>query len=164
MGLDATHKVQIHTGTPSGDKPGAIERFVAAWEGLPPGVQSRLAIENDERLFSLADNLQIHRQTGVPLVFDTFHHSLYNNGETLSEALDLLMPAWEGHGPAMIDYSTQDESKPPGAHTRSIDAEHFARVFAELAQRNVDVMLEIKDKEASVLVAMSIAGARFERR
>ena len=46
-----------------------------------------LALENDERLFPLADNLAIHARTGIPLVFDTFHHSLFNAGESLGEAL-----------------------------------------------------------------------------
>jgi UV DNA damage endonuclease len=158
MGLDGTHKVQIHTGVPGDDKPAAIERFVASWHALPDPVRARLAIENDERLFSLADNLAIHARTGIPLVFDTFHHTLFNTGESLAEALDLVQPTWEGHGPAMLDYSTQDSTKPSGAHTQSIDPADFAAVYPLLAKHDVDVMLEIKDKEASVLVAMEIAG------
>lgn len=156
MGLDGTHKVQIHTGAPGDDKAAAIDRFVAAWHDLSPHVRDRLAIENDERLFSLADNLVIHARTGVPLVFDTFHHSLFNTGESLAEALDLVAPTWEGHGPAMIDYSTQDPAKQPGAHAATIDIADFARVVPDLRRHNSDVMLEIKDKEASALTAIGL--------
>ncbi len=156
MGLDGTHKVQIHTGVPGDDKPAAIDRFAAAWDALPRHVRNRLAIENDERLFSLADNLAIHARTGVPLVFDTFHHSLFNSGESLDEVLDLVAPTWLGHGPAMIDYSTQDPAKQPGAHAASIDAADFARTLPHLRRHDLDVMLEIKDKETSALTALAI--------
>lgn len=156
MGLDGTHKVQIHTGVPGDDKAAAIDRFVAAWHELPDHVRHRLAIENDERLFSLADNLAIHDRTGVPLVFDTFHHSLFNNGESLEEALDLVQPTWVGQGPAMIDYSTQDPAKQPGAHAATIDAADFARILPALLPHDLDVMLEIKDKETSALAALTL--------
>lgn len=154
MGLDGTHKVQIHTGVPGDDKAAAIDRFVAAWHDLPHTVRDRIAIENDERLFSLADNLLIHARTGVPLVFDTFHHSLFNIGESLTEALDLVMPTWEGHGPAMVDYSTQDPAKQLGAHAATIDTADFTRILPNLRRYDLDVMLEIKDKETSALEAL----------
>lgn len=160
MGLDSDHKVQVHTGVPGDDKAAAIDRFVAAWEDAPEAVRRRLAIENDERLFSLADNLAIHAHTGVPLVFDTFHHSLFNDGETLGQALDLVQPTWIGHGPAMIDYSTQDPAKQPGAHAATIDAADLARILPDLLPHNPDIMLEIKDKETSALTALNIAKTR----
>jgi UV DNA damage endonuclease len=147
MGVDSTHRIQIHTGGVFEDKDAAIERFVRGWDALPAPVRARLAIENDERLFSLTDNLRIHAETGIPLVFDAFHHSLFNEGESLAEALDRVMPTWAGVGPAMIDYSTQDDAKGPGAHAATIDLDHFATVYPELAARDVDVMFEIKDKE-----------------
>jgi UV DNA damage endonuclease len=160
MGLDGTHKVQIHTGVPGDDKAAAIDRFAAAWHDLPPAVRARLAIENDERLFSLADNLAIHARTGVPFVFDTFHHSLFNEGEHLDEALDLVVPTWHGHGPAMIDYSTQDPAKQPGAHAATIDAAGFAHILPDLLPHDPDVMLEIKDKGTSALTALAILRTR----
>lgn len=160
IGLDHTHKMQIHTGGVFGDREQAIERFIRAWHALPKGIRARLAIENDERLFSLADNLRIHTDTGVPLVFDTFHHELFNHGESLREALDLVQPTWEGHGPAMVDYSSQAPSKAPGAHARSIDLDHFATVYPALMGRGLDVMLEIKDKEQSVVRAMTFIRER----
>jgi UV DNA damage endonuclease len=160
LGVDSIHRIQIHTGGVFGDKDAAIERFVRAWGALPEPVRARLAIENDERLFSLSDNLRIHAETGVPLVFDTFHHSLFNEGESRTDALDRVMPTWAGVGPAMIDYSTQDDAKGPGAHAASIDLDHFSTVYPELAARDVDVMFEIKDKESSVLRAMEFIQSR----
>lgn len=153
MGLDQTHKIQLHTGGVYGDKPAATDRFVAVYETLDASIRKRLVIENEERHFNLADNLRIHERTGIPLLFDTFHHDLFNDGESLAEALDLVQPTWEGHGPAMLDYSSQDPDKRWGAHTPTIDLEDFSSVLDVLDGRDVDVMLEIKDKEKSALAA-----------
>jgi len=164
LGLDHTHKIQIHTGGVYGDKPAAAARFVEEYRRLPEAIRRRLVIENDERQYSLADNLAIHAECGVPVLFDIFHHRIFNGGESLAEALDAVIPTWQGHGPAMIDYSSQNPEKQAGAHTVSIDLDDFGPVLDELAGRDVDLMLEIKDKESSVLKAMAFVQERLATR
>lgn len=151
MGLDHTHKMQIHTGGVYGDKPAATQRFIDRYRALPETITRRLVIENDERQYSLADNLAIHRETGIPLLFDVFHHAIHNAGETVPEALDLFMPTWSGHGTPSMDYSSQNPDKQVGAHTLSVDLDDFAAFHGQIGDRSLDVMLEIKDKERSVL-------------
>ena len=137
MGLDNTHKMQIHTGGVYGDKPAAMERFIARYSDLPEAIRRRLVIENDERQYTLADNLAIHHATGIPVLFDVFHHSLRNDGETVEEALDLFMPTWHGHGLPAMDYSSQNPDKQAGAHTVSVDLTDWARFAAALGDRDV---------------------------
>lgn len=155
MRLDDTHKIQIHTGGVYGDRDAATRTFIDADGQLPERVKARLVIENDERQFALADNVRMHDATGIPLLFDTFHHTLFNHGESLAEAIALAAPTWAGHGAQMLDYSSQHGERQPGAHAISIDLDDFAGVASLLVDREVDVMLEIKDKEASVLKAMA---------
>lgn len=158
LGLDHTHKIQIHVGGIYGDKPAASARFVETWRRLPELVRRRLVIENDERQYSLADAMRIHDATGIPVVFDVLHHRLFDDGESLAEALDLAMPTWTGHGPPMIDYSSQHPDRQRGAHALSLDLDDFLFVVAAIGDRDADVMLEIKDKEASALLAMASLG------
>ena len=153
MQLDHTHKMQIHTGGVYGDKPAAISRFVDTYARLPSAIRARLVIENDERQYSLADNMAIHGETGIPLLFDTFHHSILNSGESLQDAFDRFMPTWKGHGVPMMDYSSQHNERQRGAHTMSIDLDDFESVINTIGDREVDIMLEIKDKESSALRA-----------
>ena len=153
MGLDDTNKIQIHTGGVYGEKEQAIQRFIDTYATLSSRVRARLVIENDERQYSLRDNLIIHEACGIPLLFDTFHHSILNNGESLPEAFDLFMPTWNDHGTPMMDYSSQHGERRTGAHTMSIDLDDFAKVIDDLDDRDVDIMLEIKDKEQSALKA-----------
>lgn len=156
MGMDDTHKIQLHVGGVYGDKVAATRRFVDVHRELPEGVRRRLVIEHEERHYCLADLMLIHEATGVPIVFDVFHHRLYNSGESVGEALALVAPVWEGHGPMMVDYSTQDPAKRWGAHAVSIDVDDFAALVPELARHEPDVMLEIKDKEQSALRANAL--------
>jgi UV DNA damage endonuclease len=160
IGLDDTAKIQIHTGGVYGDKSSAIDQFVERYAALPEIVRRRLVIENDERQYALADNLAIHERTGIPVLLDVFHHRLLNTGESLDAAIDRFMPTWKGHGTPMMDYSTQHPDKQPGAHTQSIDLDDFSGVLAEIGNREVDVMLEIKDKEHSALAARKLLSTR----
>ena len=155
MGLDHTHKIQIHVGGVYGDKAIASARFVETYARLPDPVRQRLVIENDERQYSLADAMRIHAATGIPVLFDVLHHRLFNEGESLAEALDLAMPTWNGHGPPMIDYSSQHPERQRGAHAMTIDLDDFLPVAAAIGDRDADVMLEIKDKEGSALRAIA---------
>jgi len=156
MGLDHTATIQIHTGGVDGDKPAAIDAFCQRYIELPEIVRRRLVIENDERSYALADNLVIHERTGIPLLFDVFHHGPLNEGESLPEAFDRFTPTWDGHGTPMLDYSTQHPDRQPGAHAQAIDLEDFRAVVDQLGDRDVDIMLEIKDKEHSAIAALSL--------
>jgi UV DNA damage endonuclease len=154
LGLDNTARIQIHAGGAYGDKPAAIGRFCRRFELLAEAVRRRLAVENDDRLFTVADCLEISRRTGVPVLFDSFHHRLNNRGEKEAEALARAAATWQRrHGPLMVDYSSQKKGARPGSHAESIDLRHFARFVASAAGIDCDVMLEIKDKEKSALRA-----------
>lgn len=155
LGLDHTHKIQIHVGGAYGNPKESISRFIGAYTTLPQDVSKRLAIENDERLFSLKDCLFISGKTGIPIIFDVFHHECLNNRESPEEALESASRTWKGHGKPMIDYSSQDPLKRFGAHAQSVDIEHFKRWKPLFEAYECDVMLEVKDKQESVHAIMS---------
>ena len=161
MGLDHSAKVQVHVGGVYGDKPAAIDRFVKQYDLLDTTIRDRLVIENDERLYTLNDCLAIHERTGIPVIADTFHHSLYNTGEQFTALLDPVRKTWKAHdGIPMIDYSSQEPGKRVGAHALHIVAEDFRQFLKETLPADFDIMLEIKDKEKSALAALGIARDR----
>jgi UV DNA damage endonuclease len=158
MGLDPSAKVQVHVGGVYGDKPAAIDRFVHQYDLLDTAIRDRLVIENDERLYTLSDCLAIHERTGIPVIADTFHHSLYNTGEQFTSLLDPVRKTWKAHdGIPMVDYSSQEPGKRVGAHTLHIVAEEFRQFLKKTHPADFDIMLEIKDKEKSALAALGIA-------
>lgn len=160
MGAGDDAKLQIHVGGVYGDRPTALDRFCERWERLPEPIRRRLAIENDERQFGLADCLELHRRTGVPVIFDTFHHSILNAGEPVGEAMRMAAATWsEADGPLMVDYSSQDPTKQTGAHCVSVDPDDLRAMLEATRDVDYDLMLEIKDKEASALIALEVARA-----
>jgi UV DNA damage endonuclease len=157
MGLDSTAKIQIHVGGLYGDRGSAVARFVESYRSLRAPLRRRLIIENDDRLFSLRDALTIHEKTGVPILFDSFHHECLNHGETVREALQLAVSTWRRQdGAAMADYSTQEQGQRVGTHARTLDSLRFRRFIRETKGIDFDLMLEIKDKERSALKAREI--------
>lgn len=157
MKLDTTAKVQIHVGGIYGDKVQAIKTFIHNYKNLPDLIKRRLVIENDDRLFNLADCLLIHNEVGIPIIFDNLHHECLNQGETLLEAIEQAARTWQSKdGILMADYSSQARDERIGKHTESIDEQHFAEYLTATKTLDFDIMLEIKDKEPSALKAIKL--------
>jgi len=155
--LDVTAKIQIHAGGIYGDKPSAIQRLISTIKALPTRIRERLVIENDDRLFSLRDVLQVHDITAVPILFDTFHHHLLNHGETLPDAFRQAARTWQAKdGVPMVDYSSQQTGMRVGRHSETIDIEDFKRTVTAMNGLDLDIMLEIKDKEISAARALAV--------
>jgi UV DNA damage endonuclease len=116
-------------------------------------------VENDDARFGAADCLHIHRETGIPVLFDVFHHACHNGGEPLEEILEAAGKTWKGSdGTMMVDYSSQHPGKRPGGHADHLDPGDFRRFLRISRPHDMDIMLEIKDKEAGALAAIAIAG------
>jgi UV DNA damage endonuclease len=68
-----------------GGKGGRSEQLVRAIEGLDDNIRSRLALENDERIYSAAEIHSICKEAGVPMVFDAHHHIVYEDLESYDD-------------------------------------------------------------------------------
>ncbi|MCX8205810.1 MAG: UV DNA damage repair endonuclease UvsE [Candidatus Micrarchaeota archaeon] len=157
MGLRRDAKIQIHVGGVYGNKWRAIDRFCDVYFSLPVSVCRRLVIENDDRLYSLKDCLEVHGRTGIPVLFDSFHHTCLNNGESVRTALKEAADTWgDGDGRLMVDYSEQEKGSRPGTHASHIDVRRFSKFIREARPLDFDIMLEIKDKEVSALKAKDV--------
>jgi UV DNA damage endonuclease len=141
MGLDRTAKVQIHVGGVYGDKAAAMDRFAKNYRALPPEIRARLVIENDERLYSAADCLALNARTKIPIILDTFHHSLNNNGEPVNELFSAIRETWHDRdGIPMVDYSSQQGGKRTGAHAETLDPENFRQFLSGSQDFDFDLM------------------------
>jgi UV DNA damage endonuclease len=155
MGLDTSAKIQIHVGGTYGDKQASIERFLARYDSLDNSIKRRLVIENDDVRYTLAECLLISSKTGIPVLFDVFHHAINCSGESVSEALRMASATWKKKdGIPMVDYSSQKKGVRRGTHAETIDVRDFKKFLAETRWFDMDIMLEIKDKEKSALKAI----------
>ena len=156
MGLSRTpyNKINIHCNGVYGDKESAMGRFCKNFERLPENVQTRLVVENDDKasMYSVKDLYEgIHKKIGIPITFDYHHYKFNTGGQTEQEALELAMSTWPiGIVPA-VHYSESraehllDESIKPQAHSDIIND------LPNTYGKEVDVMVEAKSKELSIL-------------
>lgn len=158
MGLDNTAKIQIHLGGVYGDKRTSIERFVNNYEQLDDAIKERLVIENDDTNYNLSDCLSVSRETGIPVLMDYFHNKVNSSGQNLTESLRYVNATWKAKdGCPMVDYSSHHPSKRPKMHAESIDIQDFRNFLNETKSYDIDIMLEIKDKEKSAMKALKVA-------
>ena len=116
------------------------------------GILRYLALENDERLWTVADIVQTACSLGVPAITDAFHHRLNPGGLALREALDHSLPTWDlRRARPKIHLSSQDPEKQAGAHAYSVDLADWHALLAALDGREADVMVEAKGKEEALV-------------
>lgn len=157
LGLDSTHKIIIHIGGIYGDKESAISRFIENYSELSESVKQRLIIENDEKNFSLDDVLYISEKTGAPVIFDNLHNKCFNdNTYTLEEILTKVSKTWhEKDGNMKVHYSQQNPLKKKGSHSLSINTNEFLDYLSIASNFNMDIMLEVKDKNISCIKVLN---------
>lgn len=157
LGLEENAKIQIHVGGVYGNKTSAISSFIQTVLKLPKEIRRRLVIENDDKSFSLRDCLVINQKTGIPIVFDNFHHACLNNGEPLKDAMKSALATWNNtDGVMMLDYSSQQPGAIKGTHIDAIDQDDFEVFLKGTMAFDFDIMLEIRDKEKSALKALDV--------
>jgi UV DNA damage endonuclease len=142
--------IVLHLGGAYDDRTAAVDRFV---EALRPeeGVRRYLALENDERIWTVEEIVGAARTLGLPAIVDNLHHGLNPGGLSLGEALDLALPTWEARGVRpKVHLSSQDPTKRPGAHAHAIEPEDWAAFLDALGGRDTDVMVEAKGKELAL--------------
>ena len=175
MSLGDEAVVVTHVGGVYGDKGAALDRFAARYDLLAEGTRQRLALENDDKRFSVADIMWVHHRTGVRLVFDYLHFQNHNpEGMLVMEALQACLDSWPRNVRAKIHFSSprtamrviertdlQDEhSEPmmraprPHQHADFIDPFQFIDFVGKVKSVNLpefDFMLEAKAKDLAVV-------------
>jgi UV DNA damage endonuclease len=155
FGLDSSHKIVLHLGGGAGDRVAWVRRFAARFERLSRATRSRLALENDER-WSLEEVLAEAGELGIPVVFDAFHDALRPSFRTLGlgEVVQLVGWSWTpSDGRQEVHFSTQAPTRRVGAHAETLDVAACMRFVDQVADLPIDCVLEVKDKEQSVLLA-----------
>lgn len=154
--VNDSHKIILHIGGVYGDKDAAKSRFIEVYKRLSDRVRARLIIENDHSLYTVSDVLEISEATGAPVVYDNLHNACNPSDPTVSDAewIKKAKETWKSaDGRMKIHYSQQKTGGRLGAHTDTIYIEPFMAFYEEVAPLNVDIMLEVKDKNLSAVKA-----------
>ena len=154
LGVDYQHKLILHIGGVYGDKEQAIARFLTNYDRLSLRVQQRLVIENDDKSYTIEDVLAISRQKAIPVVYDNLHNAILPSNPAMTDAewITRCAQTWRPKdGPQKIHYSQQAVNKRLGSHSSTIHVESFQAFYQALPFQNLDIMLEVKDKNLSAI-------------
>lgn len=147
-------KIVLHIGGVYGDKMQATASFIKNFNRLPLNVQQRLVLENDDRSYSVEEVLNIASVIGTPVVYDHLHHLLNPSLPECKpfELITLCSTTWKNNdGKPKLHYSQSRAGGSRGAHSNTIDVHEFLMFYHDLRENNIDIMLEVKDKNLSAI-------------
>lgn len=150
---DSSHKIVLHVGGAYGAREEAIDRFVRTVGALPGSWRRRLVLENDERVFTAEEVLEVSGRTGLPVVFDWLHHQA-NPGSTgnAAELIRRCFDSWRApDGLPKVHLSSQKPRGRPGQHADWVEPQDFLNLLEYAPERPFDCMLEAKGKELALL-------------
>ena len=157
--------VVLHVGGVYGDKPSALARWAASYEQLSETAKRVVAVEHDERSFTLADCLRLHERTGVRVVYDIHHDRCNPSDAVLADAY----ATWGAVRPKAHVSSPRLDSTRLEAHADYVAPWDLVELLGR-APGPIDVVCEAKAKDLAVLALRAqlprvapAAGAAEER-
>ncbi|PKM52029.1 MAG: UV DNA damage repair endonuclease UvsE [Firmicutes bacterium HGW-Firmicutes-7] len=154
FGLNPAHKIVLHIGGVYNEKERAIRSFITNFNGLDEKVKQRVVLENDDKSYNITDVLEIGTCLNAPVVFDNLHHEINSNNQRKSDYdwIRECRKTWKKKdGVQKIHYSQQNLLKKPGSHSSTIRINEFLHFYEGLETKDIDIMLEVKDKNLSAI-------------
>ncbi|SMB79352.1 UV-damage endonuclease [Desulfonispora thiosulfatigenes DSM 11270] len=154
LDMDASSKIILHIGGVYNDKKLATERFISNYRLLEDNVKQRLVIENDDKSYTIEEVLNIGNKLKIPVIYDNLHNAINSPEliETDSYWIRECNKTWqEKDGKQKIHYSQQDPLKKAGSHSKTIRIIEFLQFYTNLEDKDIDIMLEVKDKNLSAI-------------
>lgn len=138
--------VVVHIGGVYEDKQKAIQNLYRVLEENR-WLTRRIALENDERYYTVEEVLDIAESFNIPMVYDHYHHKLNPSGFKV----DRLISTWRGL-PLEIHVSSENEKSTKfGEHGDYIKAEDFTEAIGLFPEDvKLDVIVEAKKKEYAI--------------
>jgi UV DNA damage endonuclease len=147
-------QITLHGGGAQGGKSAALARLKRNLDRLSRPARERIALENDDRVYTVEDLLPIVRELGAPLVYDVHHHRCNPDHLTVEDATEGAANTW-GSRTAWTHLSSPRggwRAREPRIHADFIDPRDVPSCW--LGQ-NMTVDVEAKAKELAVLRLMT---------
>lgn len=154
MNLDLSpfYAINVHGGTK-----GNSNILKQSIDKLPDNVRSRLTLENDERSYNVKDLYDVSTSTGVPIVFDSHHHTFNDSGLSIEAALELSAKTWNTK--PLTHLSNTDPSLVNGNFTErrkhSFNVHYIPDCQLKANNNNqIDIEFEFKGKNLAIFKAV----------
>jgi UV DNA damage endonuclease len=147
IGLPADRRspMNFHVHNNNGSREEIAQRFYNNFKKLDNNCQSRITIENDDKLncWSVKELVDIfHPITRIPICFDYLHHKCHPNGLTEREAINMCWDTWQTT--PLFHYSESRPGNNPRAHC-DVPTQPFDTYGLEF-----DIDFEVKGKDLAI--------------
>ena len=146
-------KMVLHIGGGVYGKKAGMNRFMKTFRSLPLEIQSKIILENDDKLYNVEDVLTVCQMLNIPMVLDYHHHLCNSCDSSLTMLLPKIFDTWSKEKlPPKIHFSSPKSAKEFRSHSDYIAEKHFMEFLNMLKQydKDVDIMLEVKKKDESL--------------
>jgi UV DNA damage endonuclease len=151
MGLSETpyNAINIH-----GGKADRSERLIDVFKTLPQNVKNRLTLENDEKCYNVKKLMEIHKKTGIPVVFDSHHFTFDTDDFSFDDAFSATLSTW-GQVKPLQHLSNTEPGMEKGSYNERRQHSNFIHSIPD-RQRNylrddvIDVDIEAKMKNLAI--------------
>ena len=144
-------KIILHVGSQVGGKSVALKRFKDNFYRLDLEIQKKIVLENDDKIYTASDTLQLCQELKIPMVLDVHHHFCNPSLEKLEDLLLPIFETWKDL-PPKIHFSSPKNQKEKRSHHDYIQLEDFLS-FLDLTKKigkDFDVMIEAKAKDEAL--------------
>lgn len=154
--LNIENKVLIlHVGSSVFGKEASINRFINTFNSLGNHLKDIIVLENDDKVYTVKDTLELCEKLKIPMVLDYHHHVCNNYSDDINLYLVRIYKTWENKkmNPKMHFSSPKSKLKKEyRSHHDYIDVLKFMGFITVLKKYNqdVDIMLEAKAKDEAL--------------
>lgn len=152
--LNINAKIILHIGSREITKEDAIKRFENNFLKLDKELQNIILLENDDRIYTVTETLELCERLNIPMVLD-YHHFKCNHlkNEKIDKLLPRIIKTWQDTNlPPKMHFSSPKNLKEKRTHNFYIDYNSFIK-FVDLIKNlniNIDIMLESKGKDEAL--------------
>lgn len=154
--LEIKDKVLIlHIGSNTFGKENSLKRFIHNFNKLPNYIKKCIAIENDDKVFTIKDCLYLNQVLGIPIVLDYHHYLCNHDDDDLFCYIDEIFRTWKGRVPKIHFSSPKSKIKKEfRSHHDYIDVNSFIHFLQCLQSsssiKKLDIMIEAKKKDEAL--------------
>lgn len=139
----------IHIGSSVFGKNNSIKRFINTFNKLPNYLKECIVIENDDKIYTINDCMEIHNNLNIPIVLD-YHHHICNPSD-----IDFLsiFSTWKNINPKIHFSSPKSKLKKEfRSHNDYINSDDFILFLEKIKNLNfdIDIMIEAKKKDEAM--------------
>ena len=154
--LEAMHLnsvLVLHIGGGVGGKKEAMQRFLKNFKRLNMQLQQMIVLENDDKIFTIQNTLELCERLNIPMVLDYHHYKCNHNREKIEDYIERIFATWKDRPEnPKVHFSSPKNKKEKRSHHDYINSDDFI-VFLEKIQftnQDFDVMIEAKMKDEAL--------------